>query len=105
MIINKLSLFSTYQLSAYLQFTLWARGKVGCQVWHVIPACVVHRIRLTFPSGGQMFKGFEGGCARHNFSWGICGAQSIAGEIKIIGHRLVVQPLLQPVLVIQGRRW
>ena len=52
-----------------------------------------------------MFKGFEGGSARHNFSWGICGAQSIAGEIKITGHRLVVQPLLQPVLVIQGRRW
>ena len=29
--------------------------------------------------------------ARHNFSWGIRGAQIIAGEIKVTGHRLVVQ--------------
>ena len=31
------------------------------------------------------------GSARLNFSWGVHGAQVIAGEIKITGHRLVVQ--------------
>ena len=35
--------------------------------------------------------GGGGNSARHNFSWGIRGAQIIAGEIKITGHSLVVQ--------------
>ena len=51
--------FRTLRLAAYRQFTLWAHGKLGRRVRRIIPSCVVHRIRSTYPEHSGIYHGFE----------------------------------------------
>uniref|UniRef100_A0A667YRC4 P2X purinoreceptor 7 intracellular domain-containing protein n=1 Tax=Myripristis murdjan TaxID=586833 RepID=A0A667YRC4_9TELE len=46
-----------FRLTAYRQFTLWARGHLGRRSRVPIPACVVTSIRSVFPS--PVYQGFE----------------------------------------------
>uniref|UniRef100_A0A8D0CR22 P2X purinoreceptor 7 intracellular domain-containing protein n=1 Tax=Sander lucioperca TaxID=283035 RepID=A0A8D0CR22_SANLU len=46
-----------FRLTAYRQFTLWARGHLGKKNRIPIPACVVGSIRAVFPS--LEYYGFE----------------------------------------------
>uniref|UniRef100_A0A3B4UNJ6 P2X purinoreceptor 7 intracellular domain-containing protein n=1 Tax=Seriola dumerili TaxID=41447 RepID=A0A3B4UNJ6_SERDU len=46
-----------FRLTAYRQFTLWARGHLGKKNRIPIPACVVSAIRAVFPS--PEYRGFE----------------------------------------------
>ncbi|XP_038558190.1 P2X purinoceptor 7 [Micropterus salmoides] len=46
-----------FRLTAYRQFTLWARGHLGKKNLIPIPACVVGSIRAVFPS--LEYHGFE----------------------------------------------
>ncbi|KAK7162413.1 hypothetical protein R3I93_006647 [Phoxinus phoxinus] len=46
-----------FRLTAYRQFTLWARGHLGKKNRIPIPACVVGSIRAVFPS--LEYHGFE----------------------------------------------
>ncbi|KAL2098293.1 hypothetical protein ACEWY4_007500 [Coilia grayii] len=48
---------SLFRLTAYRQFTLWARGHLGRRNRRPIPACVVTTIRTRFPS--LHYHGFE----------------------------------------------
>ena len=56
MIINYCPCFSTYELSAYWQFTLWASGKLGPKCRRVIPACVVTGSGSSFPLEDRCIK-------------------------------------------------
>ncbi|KAM7302003.1 putative serine carboxypeptidase CPVL [Ixodes scapularis] len=50
-------LHEKYRFVAYRQFTRWMWGRLGAGNRRVLPACVVEKIRKTFPS--QQYTGFK----------------------------------------------
>ena len=52
----------SFRWAAYRQFVWWTLGRMGRRNRRIIPACVVHKIRSTFPSGeGEEYGGYDSG--------------------------------------------
>ncbi len=47
------------RLAAYRQFTIWVYDRLGKHNRQVIPACVVNKIRQTFPRAEQVLDDDE----------------------------------------------
>ncbi|XP_074659401.1 P2X purinoceptor 7-like [Tubulanus polymorphus] len=48
-----------YRLVAYRRFVRWVWQKLGKGNRRILPSCVVSKIRMTWPSQDNMYKGFQ----------------------------------------------
>lgn len=51
--------YRTCRWLAYTQFVYWAYGKLGRGVRKIVPACVMKKIRNTFPAQDGIYTGFK----------------------------------------------
>ena len=54
-------LFRSSRYAAYRQFCWWVHARLGKGVRKIIPACVVSKIRETYPSKDGIYTGFKEG--------------------------------------------
>ncbi|XP_031565199.1 P2X purinoceptor 7-like [Actinia tenebrosa] len=50
---------NSLRYASYRQFTWWVHGYLGKKIRRVIPACVVSKIRSTFPNPNEEYTGFK----------------------------------------------
>lgn len=56
-----------YRLCGYRLFTSWIYGRLGAHRRRAIPACVVAKIRESFPDDNAVYTGFME--SDHNSAW------------------------------------